>query len=637
MTNLTLIQEFDPDENGSHPATEVELIESINGTESTQTPLSDGADAPEADSSGSPNGRIIGKVASPPKRESTSDQFHFWVRRGELVEKTQIVCTESQIGNDTIQFYAIVDEVYRQSRKKDIGEEFDAFDGDVNYEPEFTPEGVTFATASILRTQPPVLAPPFEQSSVFLGGEEEARLAYRADEIENPLSVGLIKNGGDAVAGSAVIDLDYLLGVNGGHMNVNGVAGRGTKSSFVLFVIYQLLQEARRRAAERPSDPNPLMVVPIILNVKGYDLFFIDRWSRRYRPEEHLADWQALGVDNPQPFENVTFCAPQMPGGNIAVSTGRTDTVQPYSWSLGNIIEQGLFSYLFADDDSINDNFRALALDLEAYLTHERVENDGTLTLHLRQGQPDTFQQLLDWLDQEENRSQFVGNHHLATWRKLRRKLGLLVHEGNGVLRRDDRNGHPLNNLAVRRTSDPIVVDLNALTRVPSLQRFVVATIFQQLVNERTGPNRVNGLVYLVALDELNRFAPHGSKDPITQLIETIAAEMRSQGIILLGAQQQASKVSDKVIENASIRVLGRSGSLELSQSVWRILSKSAQRKATELAVNEKMIIQDNEPMHVRVPHPPWAMNPSEVGENPTTDVSTSNVDDEDDDDIATY
>lgn len=447
MTNQILIQEFDPDENGSHPVTEME---------GTETPLSDGADALFADSSGSANVRIIGKVASPPKRESTSDQFHFWVRRGELVEKTQIVCTESQIGNDTIKFYAIVDEVYRQSRKKDIGEEFDAFDGDVNYEPEFAPEGVTFATASILRTQRPVLAPPFEQSSVFLGGEEEARLAYRADEIENPLSVGLIKNGGDVVAGSGVIDLDYLLGVNGGHMNVNGVAGRGTKSSFVLFVIYQLLQEARCRAAERPSDPNPLMVVPIILNVKGYDLFFIDRWSRRYRPEEHLADWQALGVDNPQPFENVAFYAPQMPGGNIAVSTGRNDTVQPYSWSLGNIIEQGLFSYLFADDDSINDNFRALVLDLEAHLTNERVENDGRITLHLRQGRPDTFQQLLDWLDQEENRSQFFANHHLATWRKLRRKLGLLVHEGNGVLRRDDRNGHPLDELAVRQTSDPI-------------------------------------------------------------------------------------------------------------------------------------------------------------------------------------
>ena len=572
--------------------------------------------------------QIIGKVASPPRRESTSDEFHFWVKRGELVEKTQIVKTESRIGSKTIEFYAIVEEVFRQSRKRDIGEEFDAFDGDVNYQPEFQSEGVTFATASILRTNPPLLAPPLEQSSVYLGSEQDAQLAYRFDEIKNPLPVGLIKNGGNAVAGVGVIDLDYLLGKNGGHMNVNGIAGRGTKSSFLLFTVCQLLKKARDRALERPSDPNPLMVVPIILNVKGYDLFHIDKWSQEYKASEHSQDWQALGVDNPEPFSNVTFYAPQMPGGVIPVSTGRNDTVQAYSWSLSNIIEKGLFSYLFADDESINDNFRALVLDIEAYLTRERIENDGDITFSLQPGSPQTFQELLQWLDDEDNRSSNFSSHHLATWRKLRRKLGLLINEGNGVLRRDDRNGNPLN-LGIRQTNDPIVIDLNSLAKVPSLQRFVVATIFQQLVRERTGTNRVNGLVYLVALDELNRFAPRGSKDPITKLIETVAAEMRSQGIILLGAQQQASKVSDRVIENASIRVLGRSGSLELSQSVWRSLSKSAQRKATELAVNEKMIIQDNEPMYVRFPLPPWAMNPDEVDNS--RNVVSSIEDDEDD------
>ncbi|MDJ0635545.1 MAG: ATP-binding protein [Xenococcaceae cyanobacterium MO_188.B29] len=571
--------------------------------------------------------QIIGKVASPPRRESTSDEFHFWVKRGELVEKTQIVKTESRIGDKTIEFYAIVEEVYRQSRKRDIGEEFDAFDGDVNYQPEFHSEGVTFATASILRTNPPLLAPPLEQSSVYLGSEDDAQLAYRFDEIKNPLPVGLIKNGGNAVAGTGVIDLDYLLGKNGGHMNINGIAGRGTKSSFLLFTVYQLLKEARDRAREKPSDPNPLMIVPIILNVKGYDLFHIDKWSQEYEVSKHNSDWQVLGIDNPEPFSNVSFYAPQMPGGVTSVPTGRNDTVQAYSWSLGNIIEKGLFPYLFADDESINDNFRALVLDIEAYLTKEIIQNDGNIIFSLKPGSPQTFQKLLEWLDDEDNRQNYFHSHHLATWRKLRRKLGLLINEGNGVLRRDDCNGNPLD-LGLRNTSDPIVIDLNSLAKVPSLQRFVVATIFQQLVRERTGTNRVNGLVYLVALDELNRFAPRGSKDPITKLIETVAAEMRSQGIILLGAQQQASKVSDRVIENASIRVLGRSGSLELSQSVWRSLSKSAQRKATELAVNEKMIIQDNEPMYVRFPLPPWAMNPSEVDNS--RDV-TSMEDDEGD------
>ena len=93
-------------------------------------------------------------------------------------------------------------------------------------------------------------------------------------------------------------------------------------------------------------------------------------------------------------------------------------------------------------------------------------------------------------------------------------------------------------------------------------------------------------------LDELNRFAPKGARDPITQLIEMVAAEMRSQGIILLGAQQQASRVSEKVIENSAIRALGQTGSLELGMPIWKFLTASARERAMNLRLEEKLIIQ---------------------------------------------
>ena len=50
--------------------------------------------------------------------------------------------------------------------------------------------------------------------------------------------------------------------------------------------------------------------------------------------------------------------------------------------------------------------------------------------------------------------------------------------------------------------------------------------------------------------------------------------------MILLGAQQQASLVSPRVVENASIRALGRSGSLELGHEVWRFLGPGARQRA---------------------------------------------------------
>ncbi len=568
------------------------------------------------------DGRIcVGKVGAPPNQEATSEQFSFWFPEDALVERTQLVTCESEVAGEIYTFYAIVDEVRRQSRKRSMSDEQGEADGDLRYEPPFDSEGFSYGIASILRTEPPVLIPPRERSDVILANADQAGIAYGADEIERPLRIGLIKNGGDQLAGPGEIDLDYLLGANGGHMNVNGVSGRGTKSSFLLYINYLLLREARRQQIERPSDAARLRIVPIILNVKNFDLFYIDRWSNRYNPERHFRDWQQLGINDPAPFPNVSFYAAQQLGNGLPVPTGRTEGVLPFSWSLRNVVERGLLAYLFAETDANDANFSALVLDIENRLTDERVNNDGSVARSLRGGRPTTFQGLLDWVDAEaaeDDNNRTLRGHHPSTWKKLYRRLLKLVYESRGVLRRDDEQGNPLD-LVRAETSDPIIVDLAALAGEPELQRFVVATIFRQLVEARTGTNQIAGLVYLVTLDELNRFAPRGSRDSITQLIETVAAEMRSRGIILLGAQQQASKVSEKVIESSAIQVLGKTGPLELETTVWRMLSKSARRKAASLSLNEKLVLQDNfrEPMHVRVPFPVWAMNPREVDESP--------------------
>jgi len=62
------------------------------------------------------------------------------------------------------------------------------------------------------------------------------------------------------VAGSGQIDMNYLIGVSGGHMNVNGVAGRGTKSSFLMLRFILMLLEAERQA-KKPGHPNRMQVV----------------------------------------------------------------------------------------------------------------------------------------------------------------------------------------------------------------------------------------------------------------------------------------------------------------------------------------------------------------------------------------
>lgn len=575
----------------------------------------------------------LGVVGSPLGQEATSKQYCFWVVRGVMVEETQLVVCESVIAGQSYTFYGVVEEVKRRSRKKSMDEEIDQADGDTEYVPPFESDGYTYAQVSILSVEPAALTPPCERSKVYLANQSQAATAYGADDIEkgNALPTGLIKNGGAQLAGPGAIDLDYLLGVNGGHLNVNGSAGRGTKSSLLLYVVRMLLDYARNQEV---SSTNRRQIVPIILNVKNYDLFYIDYPNNRFKPERDLADWRLLGVEQPTPFQNVSFFAPQQAKINLPVPTGRDEGVKAYSWGLKDIIERGLFRYLFAEEDANDANFSALTLALEDFLTTEQRQGDSSVVRALNPKAPSTFQKLLSWIEEQSNSTTSVlPGHHSGTWKKLWRRLFRQIYESNGVLRRDESTGQPLD--VIRgQTSDPIVVDLFSLATMPEMQRFVVATILRQLVEARTGTKAIRGLVYTVVLDELNRFAPKGARDPITQLIEMVAAEMRSQGIILLGAQQQASRVSEKVIENAAIRALGQTGSLELGMPIWKFLTPSARERAMNLRPEEKLIIQATfrQPMLVCIPFPAWAMNPDEAvlpTANNQSDVDYSDLIDE--------
>ena len=78
---------------------------------------------PEASATGGSVAELLGRVAAPPNKESTSDYFYFWVERGKLVERGQIVTTTSTLSGHPVEFVGLVEEVYRQSRCRDMGEE----------------------------------------------------------------------------------------------------------------------------------------------------------------------------------------------------------------------------------------------------------------------------------------------------------------------------------------------------------------------------------------------------------------------------------------------------------------------------------------------------------------------------------
>ena len=132
----------------------------------------------------------LGRVAAPPEYESTSSVFYFWVDRKQSVERTQIVTTSSSVAGHTVRFVGIVQEVYRRSRQKSIGEESARFDGRSSERPPFDSEGVTYAEVAILRTEPVAHTPPTEESEVYLATPPEAARGYGLDRMGQRLDIG---------------------------------------------------------------------------------------------------------------------------------------------------------------------------------------------------------------------------------------------------------------------------------------------------------------------------------------------------------------------------------------------------------------------------------------------------------------
>src|SRR5438270_888057 len=157
----------------------------------------------------------------------------------------------------------------------------------------------TRSSGPVLRPEPGASRPPTEWRQVFLADALEAGRGYGLDRMGRRLDVGRLRNGGTQFAGRAAIDLDFLLGKSGGHLNVNGIAGLGTKSTLLLHVNWLLLREAARQKADGPSTRGRLQVVPVIFNVKNFDLFFIDKWNKEFFAKEAEArqDWREMGVE----------------------------------------------------------------------------------------------------------------------------------------------------------------------------------------------------------------------------------------------------------------------------------------------------------------------------------------------------
>jgi len=496
-------------------------------------------------------------------------------------------------------------------------------------------EKVRRAEVRLLRTVPELFVAPDSGSRVVRAtGEHRARALFE-DEMPARLPVGLDLTGQPVYA-----DMRFIDGRSGGHVSISGISGVATKTSYALFLLYQLL-ETDVGVGLLGGPAGQAATRALVFNTKGEDLLHVDRPNLLFPEKDDARDaWRRLGVQDPGPFRSVRLYAPRAdtgPGTTIADVISRDVTaISAYGWTPEQFVREQLLQFCFTEEDEratqvgfaeqqarvqLLRRLRRLAGDPSGAIVivaapapgetynADRLANRTPAEASAGSGTVvrdfgdlvDLLERIADTDDEQLQREWFggttLGTRHAFLRRlvKLRRRIGPLVSCGVSPV-----------NLAEGRLH---VVDISRLH--DDAQRFVVGALLDRIWRQKQGSGRLP--LRFVLLDELNKYAPASGFSPLKELLVDIAERGRSLGVLLVGAQQAASAVAPALPRNASLKVVGR---LDASEAdAYRFLSSGLRERATRFMPGTMVVSQPivPEPIPIRFPWPPYATNPDDA------------------------
>ena len=229
-------------------------------------------------------GRVIGTQDATP--------LEFWVllEPDEQVQMNDAVVVETKAptpGGGELKLFGIVD-IIRARHQGSV------FDSDVIEAERGLPVELSIvAHIKVTRLLPEYYYPPVPGDHVRVVSGNEYAQALFMDKMERKFPIGLSLSGKEVVYGN----LDFLTGRKGAHVNISGVSGIATKTTYTTFLIYSLLH-----CGALPDSAN---THAIIFNVKGEDLLFLDKKNKDLTMEDE-AQYAQLGFPA-EPFDSLSW------------------------------------------------------------------------------------------------------------------------------------------------------------------------------------------------------------------------------------------------------------------------------------------------------------------------------------------
>jgi hypothetical protein len=560
---------------------------------------------------------VIGKASATERDPSSSEKFSFWLAPGRIVNPFDIVEADQMEGTHTFGLVTNIKQV--TDAPSHLSNYISSDFGSTETVAQTPRQGANVAEVNVLANYDPsepkrypmgIYMPVQSESPVRFADEKGIHVSLGIDKMpeENRIPAGLIKMSNGTKA-RVYLDSRYVLGPEGAHVNIAGISGLATKTSYAMFLLQAILQTEQKKTEDRRQK-----IAVILLNVKQNDLLVIDKpWKSM--PQEHKLLWDELGLE-PQPFENVRYL---LPWGKDTGTTGvpncfgePPDQWQNYAYSLEDVIGKkgnpgpGLGLIIRVPDPW--DTLGALIGEIQNGIINSESKWKNVRTWDdLLNGQP-----LMD-----KGIPQSVGEVRASSVGRFVRVLRRVVknrQSGVFVQQRAERKAADLGDeIRSIEAGQTVVVDIAKLTDEERALVFghVISEVYgmyaEASVDERPKlPDKV-----IIFVDELNKYAPARRGEGESSILEyvlDIAARGRSLGVVLISAEQFMSEVHPQVVGNCATKVIGRSDSSELSDAAYRFISQDLKSHLTRLDKGELLLSHPiyRQPVKIEFPLPAY-------------------------------
>lgn len=541
----------------------------------------------------------IGRIIATEKQPSTIEEFTFWTNKNLKLKPFDVIVVEHIQDSKT---FGVVEEISHITDSPSALAGFISSDfGDVGSISYTERIGMNYVKCKVVGNDNDIFIPVQEGKKVFLASKEQIEIALGLNNMKNKLPAGYIEmyEGKNLQTLPVFFNSHYLIGPEGAHLNISGISGLASKTSYAMFLL-KAIQDVY-------SKKNDESMAIIMLNVKGTDLLSIDQMNER---EDELATikpvYETLGLEM-TPFKNVTYYYPNS-SDFTKYSYDKEQTIKE-RLEAGNAFQ---FKYLF---ESAEDKE---CLDLLFSNVDDPNETiDSIISTILSQN--GMFNGVETWSDFQNALSQQTqsgkGNTQgkeisVLSWRKFYRLFNKAYNKNKEMFTDSLGSGVRLRDKVTNiKKNEVMVIDIAKLDE--ESQGFVFGDVMRAVYNLKLSSDRPEEDIpdrVIIFIDELNKYASTDipKSSPILRQLLDITERGRSLGIVLFGAEQFVSDIHKRVKGNCATQAFGRTNVIEITKEDFRFVPSVYKNMLTRLKQGS-YIIQNpvfRSMLNIKFPYP---------------------------------